>query len=236
MAITITQSKAALASPGTSVAATFDGSVVTGAMVVVAVASYQQDPGAAHVTDSKGNTYTRIFHPNNGNIYIAQYAAYNVTGGASFAVTFNPTTSHPYTLVIAEVSITGGGAIDVSATNTGNATPAFAMLSGTTGATANAEEICFACFSHTGGVERTVTGRTAGWTNLYERDTVGAWDGFAPPFNVDYKVTSSTGTQAETINWENGDNAYVGGIAAYKAAGGGGPVVRPNTLALLGVT
>lgn len=86
MAITYVQS--AKAHSGGAVV--FTNPVSAGNLVVVGVCNFGVDPGAADVSDNKGNTYTRINHQgpvDSGVNYQGIYYAKNVAGGSTFTVT-----------------------------------------------------------------------------------------------------------------------------------------------------
>ena len=69
---------------------TFPNPVTQGDLVVVAVSVFGTTFPANDITDSKGNTYTKIneaVNTTNGGDHVALYYAKNVTGGSSFTVT-----------------------------------------------------------------------------------------------------------------------------------------------------
>lgn len=224
MAASVVQSKLIRSSPGSAPNAALDSSVTAGNALIVLVSYFSSGTdGAITVSDNRGNTWTTrvAAQTGNGQSRIAICEALNVAGGATtITVTSSGTGDQYITADAVEVaSLPAASAFDVSATNTGASTT---PSTGTTAATAQADEIAFAVFgTESSGGMATPTD----YTNLDLNNDNSVYQ----PISACYRILTATG--AQSASFTAGMVSWVGGIATYKAAaGGGGGTVTTQTL------
>lgn len=116
-------------SPGvTSDTVTMPGSVVSGAAIFVSFAIYQGSGARSvtSITDNKGNTYSRVdaVESSAAGARAEIWAAYNVTGGASFQITVNYSAGTFAAWGAIEVDNVNANAVLIVEENTGTSDPA----------------------------------------------------------------------------------------------------------------
>lgn len=218
--------------------ASFGSAVTAGSLVVVCVWGYHAGASATMwptgaVTDNKGNTYNRVAtRAADTNVSCAIYYAYNVSGGASFTITLDPLTTTNYGAWSA-TEITGATTTDPLDQNVdaaANDALATTVSSGTSASTTQANEIVFGVCAIANGDQASITVESVSpsWNQLTEELS---WTNFVPG-ESDYRIISSTGTQA--INWTYATaGRSVGMLATFKEAAAAAVTLR--TLATLGV-
>lgn len=190
------------------------GSLTTtsGNTIVVGVTRSDATPGTTDVTDSKGNTYTRINTAVNTD-RIALYYAENITGGASHTITLNNLVAHDTFACIAAVELSGvltSGVSDVTTTNTGTAT----TLSSGSATTTDTDDLVgyFTSISGSNG-----TWNTSGSSTV--RSSIGRGDlGTTGGMYTRDAVAAGSNSVAGNFNSEN--NAYAGILGSFKNTGG----------------
>ena len=191
------------------------------AIVVLAHVRAPASPsfGTSDVTDSKGNTYTRLAFKiqTNGSQYAGTgiyYCANPGSMGASHTVTYTDTAASNCTIHIEAIEISGqdtAGGADVTATdgNSSSGTPS----TGTTAATAQADEIAIATAGGYNAAAPSITATPSGYTDIAN---TAATDGFLGMSA--YKILSATGTQTASWTIDQTTSIVCGAIATIKAA------------------
>ena len=217
MAFTSIGKAASAQSAGTgSVAVAYPSNVVAGRLLIAQCSNYGSAIGTGDVTDSQGNTWTRVSTVSNGSAHAAIFWALAGSSAAN-TVTLNTGGSEYPTLAILEVVGTPAASpFDVQATGTGTSA---SHSTGTTAATAQADEIGIAVSTYDGGSGGTPT--VGGSWTLGEIQT-----NFANmPLATAWQILSATGTQTATFSWINAP--YAACVATFKADTGVAPKAPP---------
>lgn len=165
-------------------------------------------------SDSKSNTWAVgvALAVTSSVVSFVQRYAKNITGGASHTVTYTlDATGFPS---IAVVEISGADTtspFDQPASN--KATSTNPHTSGTTATTGQADEICVAGMTHSGGASETFASNNGYTVQTSQTNTANM------PIVLSTKIVSATGTQAESYNLTaNNSVQYAAGVGTYKAA------------------
>lgn len=219
MAITVVQSKTINATTTSPATLTFTSSVTAGNTVIVCVSNRNTADSNlfATPTDNKGNTYhsagSEIANPF-GDAAIAQFYAYNVSGGSSFTISDviesfcccgSPIGS---TLSITAYEVSGlstSNPLDLVHTGNGTSTT---PASGSTGTTSQANELLVGQTA-TSANETLTAG--SGYSNLSTQSSTNLSSA------GETQIVSSTGTYAATFS-QSGSHSWACAIVTYKAA------------------
>lgn len=237
MAVAVVQATSGIEAVGvTSLAATFVSSTTAGNTFVACAAVFDSDgvaPTPFTTTDSKSNTYAnarnQAFGADTGNDGCQLEQDYNAggTAGASHQITVTPGDTVNMTLGILELSGvdtanpiatsgTGGGRGSSTAPSTGSVTPTQAGLG-------------LAQMGYDAGA-KTITPNWTGANQELELDE----NNDAQDQSILSKQFSAAG--ADTAAWTLNASAQWGAqLVVYRAATGGGAVLRKNSLLRLGV-
>lgn len=229
MAIAYVQTVSAVGDAGaTATTGAFGSNTTVGNVIIVVLDDVYSTSGFGFThscSDSKGNTYTKVFDKSDyGSGSSEVWWAPITTGGASHTVA---------------ASMTGGGYISIRAMEFSgiDTTAPFdkssaqiaggaSFTSGSTATTAQADELLIGSIAYPPPHASSGAG---GWTDLPEVGT-----GTGTDLQVSYKIVSATGTYAYTGTTDNGNARTV--ITTFKASGGGGGGGSDhNALSLLGV-
>jgi hypothetical protein len=223
------QAKSAQSAGTGSIAVAFTSNVVANNLLVACCSNNNGGGiGTSAVTDSQGNTWTRVSSA--ANVLGVSTAIFWAVAGSSAAdtVTLTVGAGEFPTLAIFEVGITTAPAsFDVQSSGTAGGGSAFAT--GTTGTLAKADEIAFACSSHNGG---TATPTVDSGFTLASAGAGLETNSANEPIASAYKVLSATTGTGCTFTWTTG--AWAACVATFKDASGGGGGSTPK-LMLLGV-
>lgn len=188
----------------------FGSSTTSGNLIVVTCSddSALTTNGIA-VTDSKGNTYTKVIHAANASTLSMWYSA-TITGGASHTVTATWSEAATGRVTVVAQEFSGGyNTLDKSTSATGSSTT---PSSGATAATTVADE------QVVGGVSRAGTASAislgSGYTNLGTVNVADAGVG------QESKAVSSTGAQTATFSIA-ASRAWVCGVLTFSGAASG---------------
>lgn len=183
------------------------------------------------VTDSKGNTYTKVpsFDIANagGTLALDCWYAPVTTGGASatVSVAFNDAATNANVVVQHFNGFTGTPTFDQKSTSS-NATSTTAT-SGATSATTQSAEVVVGGAVHASTVSAYTLG--AGYTNLTQSSVA------ARQIGMESKVVAATGAQTATFTIA-ATRVNIGGVVTfYDNTGGGGAVVSAPSMGLMGV-
>lgn len=175
--------------------------------------------GAAPYSDSKGNTWqiaTPLAISGTAAAFGQGYASNITSAGAGHTATFTRSATGFCSIATCEISGADTAApFDKTASNAPALAAANPHTSGTTTATAQADEICVAGMTHNGGGSETFASNNGFTIQTSQTATTNM------PIVLSTKVVSATGTQAESYNLTaNNSVAYAAGIATFKAAAG----------------
>lgn len=193
---------------------------VTGNTIVVGVTNNAAAPGVSDVSDSKGNTFTRVetVQVSSGD-HIAVYYSRNITGGTGHTVTFADDAEDFSVLTAVELESIDG-TLDVSDTNTGTGTSTF-----TASATTTEQDDLVGYFAVS-------SGSNAAWNNngsstirsSIGNALIGAIGGLYTRDGV------AAGSNSVTGNFNDETGNYAGIFASFKVSGAGGATPRGNLL------
>lgn len=215
MAISLVQARSVQATSSVSdQALAFTANVTAGSTIIVCVSAFVNAQFAVNAcTDSKGQTYTRDQSRSTSSKTVAIFSSPNVAAGAT-TITVTCPSSCFVTVAIFEFSGLATSAIaDVGTTNSGSST---SHSTGTTAATAQADELAIAVDTHSGGTSTPTV--SAGWT-LSSAGQGLETDSDNMPIATARRILSATGTQSATFTWQNAQ--YTAAIQTFKGAGGG---------------
>jgi len=198
--------------------------------VFVFSSRYAPGTGTLSVTDNQSNSYTNAIQ--NGNASTNETIAYAkvTTSSGTFTITLSMVGSASGNYYCSDAiewnNISAATPFDVSTSNSGSG---MSQNTGTTGATAQANELVLVCLSGDGGNPMNIsTPAATGYTSLAVQQNASAHMGF----EASYKTVAATGTQTGT--WTTTvTSTWAAGIATFKidvVAGG----VTPR-LTMLGV-
>jgi hypothetical protein len=181
-----------------------------------------QNANTPTYSDNNSLTWTQTQAVNNGSgnaTRASQYHAKNITGRAGHTVTYNIGTSAFPTICVLEVS---GADVtspkDQNAGTSNNAALANPHVTGTTGTTAQADELCVSGLTHDGGNSNTFTSGN-GYTQQAAQTNTSNMPGC-----IFTKVVSATGTQSDSFSLSPNDSVRYGAVVGtYKAAAAGAP-------------
>jgi hypothetical protein len=197
-----------LAGLGTALG-TFATNPTAGNLIVVSVGMSVGTAGTVNsVTDTPGNTYTRIGGTNSTN-RVDLYYAKNITGGTNIVKVIGSfTATAAMGFLASEYSGVGTvNAFDTSAFGTGLSSGL--GTSGTTANTAGADELLLSAFSIESGTTGTIVG---GWTN---RGTVVFNSGVNNSVFAEDLIVSATGAYAGTASMTT-LKTYSAGISSFQ--------------------
>lgn len=183
--------------------------------------SIWDSPNPSATAPTGGGTWSTTTAPTAGATNAFQSYCANATGGAT-TVTVDYGTGFYIRSTISEFSgITTTSPLDVQTSNSGtSSTPS----SGTTGTTAQADELVLITLAVDTGpiVGGLGIDAASGYTNMdvWQQDTADTFD-YAGTSH-DYKIVAATGTQSGSWGTLVGSYAWRGKIATFKAAAGGG--------------
>lgn len=200
--------RASASGPSTPIAATYGATPAAGNLLVAVVRAN----GSGGVFTLTGWTPVLTMTISGAGLgYISMFCKVAGAGestSVSVAVTGGPSQLE---LHIFEYTGLTGWTVDVSASDAGTGAAVFTQTTGTTGATANAEEIAIAAVG---------SGNSAGgltWSNGFVLEISGT------RLYTASKVTSATGTQGSTATWGGTSRTAGGAIAVFKGASSAPP-------------
>jgi hypothetical protein len=189
--------------------ATSTGSTVLGIVI------YQTVQTVTGVTDNKGNgAYTQIGSTEadvNGSS-ICVWRKENATGGAGHTITATQNVSGSISAMLLEITGAAASSLDQFADFTIDAASPF--TTGTTGTTAQANEIALAFYLLDRFAATTIT-----WGNGYAEAAANLVDANVGVLGVGFKNLSSTGTQQCSVTLSAGSET-AGMVATFIDAGG----------------
>lgn len=194
---------------GATVVATLPNSSNTGSLLIAAVEVGTATAPGTSVSDSKSNTWTKLFSTGNGASWTEFYYAYDITGGSSHTVTVSNPNSLGVNFIVREYTgiLFTGSPIDVSATATGTVA---AMDTGSV-TTTNANDLVIGVFGDDWQAPLTYTpGSSYG-------NFVTATTGAAGDISLIDLQTTSTGSQDATLTASQAPS-WVAAIVTFKAA------------------
>lgn len=219
MAINFVQSTTGSNSVSPTVTTAFGSAVTSGNLIVLAIGNDSALTGQiTSITDTGGNTYTGPVFDTVNTATLAMYYAQNVTGGSSFQVTVNWNEAATGLVVVVAQEFSGvatSSSKDVHSSATGASTT---PDSGTTGTTAQANELVVGAVCYGGLITTTSLG--SGYTNLGKIDIANAGTG------QESKVVSSVGTQSATFGLA-ASRSWIAGVVTFKEASGGTTLGSP---------
>lgn len=237
MALSVVNGISALAN-NAHVVTTTGISITAGNLIVVGTSNFDTDGlnNDVSVTDSVGNTYTKIGSSAEvGTRHVSIWYAKNVIGGASVTFTYNVTVANSDFPRIDVVQVAGADTaspLDAgSSASFTTSTTAGTTLTSPSITTALANEILFAMGGDSGttGTESFADG---GCTN-----NSGAWtvaqsniSGSGMQDALAYAIVSSTGTFCVTQTCSVSQNSRMLGIVSFKAATSAPPVATNRWL------
>jgi hypothetical protein len=232
MALGVGSHVSATAAAATSVT-TASRSITAGSLIVVGVLVYSSSgsniDGATPVTDSVGNTYTKVGNTSlatDGHRYAELFYAKNVTGGASVTFTYTITASDYPRIFVLEVT----GADTATPLDVHNESDGSGVISVTTSSitTGTANEILVAS-----GGDADAGSQLENWSDGGCTNNSGTWtrdesitDNSTLEGSIAHAIVASTGSYCVT---QTGAGGYWRSacIASFKQAGGcGGNLAR----------
>ena len=142
---------------------TFPQTVINGDAIVVAVSSWNSSSTAnvTSITDSQGNTYTKLAEVNSVeplSVWIAQ----NVTGSSSLKVTVSSTGASEFTVALHEYTgMVSASVVDKVVQSSGSNTAGLVTLSSSTN---QPSEVLFSTFNHTSNFSPVLATASTGYT------------------------------------------------------------------------
>lgn len=211
----------------TTIELTLSSAPTTGNFLVALVLN--EDAATTAMSDAAGNTWTRVVAgaARAPSFYWAKVVN-AMTTSTQVVITKTNAGDRPTTWQIVEVSGLADSPFDVSATNSGTGT---SMPSGTTAATAQADEIAIAVWSMDDNAKTFTLDATYTTVGARVNDAGGGGDMTS---DAGYKVLSATGAQTATSTRSAGAVAWKSAIAVFKAASGAA-APAPRLLGSLGV-
>jgi hypothetical protein len=211
MAFTAVGNSASAQSAGTgSVAVAYPSNVTAGRLLTACCSNFGAAIGTSAVTDSQGNTWTRVAAATNGS---AQVAIFWTLAGSSAANTVTLTTGggeYPTLSIYETTGTPNASPFDKTANGTGTSA---SHATGSTATLAQADEVAFAVSTYDGGTGGTPT--VGGSWTLGQIQT-----NFANmPLASAYQIISATTAQSVTFTWINAPYAVC--LATFKAFTGG---------------
>lgn len=192
-------------SPATSISATLNSTATSGNLLVTAIAT---DKDAGTYTVPAGFTMIQTY----SGLSVSGALAYKVSDGSETAVSWSYTNSEESSVWIGEYSGTDATPLDVSTEADSNNVDTTSQSTGTTGSTAQDEELAVAILAIDSA--QNATGRS--WSNSFsEVEYVGS--NSTAGLSVATKYLTATGTQTSTMSWDTVDQAYAA-IATFLAS------------------
>lgn len=209
-----------------------------GDLIVVGVSVFNRGAATVAVTDTAGNTYTRVGGPllDNAGIpgTIALFYAQNITGGSTFRVTLTLSVLHGH--AFAAFLITGAAVVafngdNVSASGATSTTP---ILLGPTTPAPPKQSIFFGSLYFAASGNAILPG--AGWNVVGSNgftagmNTTASVNQYTNPFFASQYLIYKISTTAETATWTQTPGgsiqflAYAASFSSGAASGGGGGV------------
>lgn len=234
MALSVVNSTSAANNSANTVVTSAGISITAGNLIVVGIANFDSSNVNADVsvTDSVGNTYTKIGTGSTlvGNSWVTLYYAKNCIGGASVTFTYTATTGHadyPRILVIQIAGADTTAPLDQSGYNSNGA--AGTTITSPSLTTTSASQILIAVGGDSGstGTEAWTDGgaATGGWTLAQSQTATGA----GMSASLAYAIVSATGAFAATMTTSASQTSRMVGLATFKAAAAG-PALAAGTL------
>jgi hypothetical protein len=219
------------ATPQDALGVAYTSNIAANSLLKACCAVYQGTFGATNATfsDTKGNTWSVAFNIgvddanfNKARLYMGY--ALNTNGAGPDTVTCNPPGTSDYiTLVIVEESgMAQASVLDQTATASNGTTSSSAVSSGTTGTTAQADEVLTACMLYDAPSNTTIT-ETAPLVLVRESEEQVATQSIA----VGDRTLSSTGTYSAAWTLGAGAN-WAAGVATFRMT-----VVQPSPAGLV---
>jgi hypothetical protein len=190
----------------------FGSSVGAGNLIVVGISDYTGGAtNVSSVTDSKGNTYTRVtgISGAGAGTTIELWYSYNVTGGASLTVTVNFAITQRSAVVAQEFSgVSTVSPLDQSSSYLLSANSSLTYTSAATPTTTTANQLVVALVCDTSGGNTYTAG--TGYSNLVQDNN----DGTFPA--LESQTVSSTGAQTATVTVPSNGVGYTFIVATFK--------------------
>lgn len=197
-------------SPMTSLA--FGSSTTTGNLIVVTVSDNGGvTNGITSVTDSKGNTYTKIPNESDGSSTLSMWYAKNITGGASHTVTIAWNTSLVSQASFIAQEFSGSDTTSPLDRYTSAHSTSTTPSSGATPTTTTDAQLVVAGVAYFSTNTTTTLG--SGYSNLASTGITNA------NVSMESKVISSAAAQTGTFTLA-ASKSWAAGVATFKATGG----------------
>jgi len=218
MAIAVVQTKTANSGDYVeSMPLAFDSNITAGNLIVVCIGANGED--ITGISDTQTNSWTQVQEGTSGNIRGRMYYAANSKAGAT-TVTVTFTTWIDAIITMYEISgCATSSPLDVSAENV-EAEYLTAHPTGTTGETAQNDEICIGMYTGDDNENYTVGGS---WTGLIDTDGSDLYISLVTA----HLIVSSTGAQSATFTSTEYLQGY-GAIGCFKQASVAGTNMKIN--------
>lgn len=208
---------------------TFDSSTTSGNLIVVAVTSYGATQTCNTVTDTKGNTYTKIGSVNRspGDDTIDLFYAKNITGGASHRIDVTMANTENIGIAMSEYSGADTSSPLDTNNNSGNGTGSTATSGSITPSVNN-------CLIFVGGTDQRLATTTVTAGSGYTlRAMAGTADNSVRVYSEDQIQSTAA---AITGDFAIGTSVtWAASIAAFKPAVGGGGGASNQYLPMMGI-
>lgn len=185
--------------------------LAAGNALVVGAVAFGTSFAAATCADGGGETFTRHQAQASGGATCVIFSAPNAVGGNKPTVTVTVSGTNDKSITIAEFSgMVTASLADVGTGNTGTTTP---FGTGTTAATAQADEVVVWVAGHDGptNVTPTASGYTVPAANTQSATA-------QMPISLGWKAVAATGTQVASVAWTNASGGWAAVIETFKAA------------------
>lgn len=220
---------------GSSATGAISGNVPSGSCVAVTLTAYTPDNSDPVVTDSAGNTYTRVVGPAGSISIIASYVyvATNVTGGNPLTVQL----AGPSGSYISGAAQAFSGVVSASpADQTGTAGDAAATTGrsvSTSGSTGQADEVSVATVGPWNYATTVGTISCTGFTMIWSEPDLTV----TQPGAGAYRIETATGTKTAAFTWGSTANTQANAaIVTLKGAVSGAALTGNSSTLSLGAT